>query len=93
MGDTNGNIIDAGGVKSEFINFNPSTLTYTVMIKGGAQAIGAGTAVEAPTVDTSAIRARLAILWALTLTRSGQKSVAPIVRATYQFPADPKRSK
>jgi hypothetical protein len=48
---TNGNIIDAGGVKSEFINFNPSTLTYTVMIKAGAQAVGAGTAAGAPALD------------------------------------------
>ena len=48
---TNGNIIDAGGTKSEFVNFNPSTLTYTVMLKAGGQAIGAGTAAGAPTVD------------------------------------------
>jgi hypothetical protein len=47
----NGNIIDAGGTKSEFINFNPATLTYTVMLKSGAQAINAGTATGAPTVD------------------------------------------
>jgi hypothetical protein len=48
---TNGNIIDSGGAKSEFLNFNPSTLTYNVMLKSGAQAIGAGTATGAPTVD------------------------------------------
>jgi hypothetical protein len=47
----NGNIIDSGGAKSEFVNFNPSTLTYNVMLKAGAQAIGAGTAVGAPTID------------------------------------------
>jgi hypothetical protein len=47
----NGNIIDAGGTKSEFVNFNPSALTYTLMLKSGAQAIGAGTATGAPTVD------------------------------------------
>jgi hypothetical protein len=47
----NGNIIDSGGAKSEFLNFNPSTLTYNLMLKAGSQAIGAGTAVGAPTVD------------------------------------------
>jgi hypothetical protein len=47
----NGNIIDSGGTKSEFVNFNPSTLTYNVMLKAGAQAIGAGTATGAPTLD------------------------------------------
>ena len=47
----NGNIIDSGGAKSEFVNFNPSTLTYNVMLKAGAKAIGAGTAVGAPTID------------------------------------------
>jgi parallel beta-helix repeat protein len=47
----NGNIIDAGGAKSEFVNFNPSTLTFNVMLKAGAQAIGAGTATGAPTLD------------------------------------------
>jgi len=39
----NGNIIDAGGAKAEFVNFDPSTLTYTVLLKAGAQAIGAAT--------------------------------------------------
>jgi hypothetical protein len=47
----NGNIIDAGGAKSEFVNFNPSTLTFNLMLKAGAQAIGAGTATGAPTLD------------------------------------------
>ena len=47
----NGNIIDSGGTKSEFVNFNPSTLTYNMMLKAGAPAIGAGTATGAPTVD------------------------------------------
>ena len=47
----NGNIIDSGGPKSEFVNFNPSTLTYNVMLKSGAQAIGGATATGAPTVD------------------------------------------
>jgi hypothetical protein len=46
---TNGNIIDAGGTKAEFVNFNPATLTYNVLLKSGAQAIGAGTAAGAPT--------------------------------------------
>jgi hypothetical protein len=49
-GTYNSNIIDAGGAKSEFLNFNPATLTYTVMLKSGAQAISAGIA-GAPTVD------------------------------------------
>jgi hypothetical protein len=52
---TNGNIIDAGGAKSEFVNFNPSTLTYTVLLKAGAQAIGAGTA-GSPTVDIAGVK-------------------------------------
>ena len=30
------------GTKGEFVNFNPSALTYTVMLKSGAKAIGAG---------------------------------------------------
>jgi hypothetical protein len=46
----NGNIIDTGGTKAEFLNFNPTTLTYTVLLKSTAQAIGAGTA-GAPTID------------------------------------------
>jgi hypothetical protein len=48
---TDGNIIAADGAKSEFVNFNPSALTYTVMLKSGAQAIGAATAAGAPTLD------------------------------------------
>jgi hypothetical protein len=39
----NGNVIDVGGVSSEFVNFNPATLTFNVMLKAGAQAIGPGT--------------------------------------------------
>ena len=39
----NSNIIDSGGANSEFVNFSPSTLTYTVLVKAGAQAIGAAT--------------------------------------------------
>ncbi len=46
----NGNIIETGGTKGEFVNFNPAALTYTVMLKSGAAAIGAGIA-GAPTVD------------------------------------------
>ena len=46
----NGNIIETLGTKGEFVNFNPAALTYTVMLKSGAAAIGAGTA-GAPTVD------------------------------------------
>jgi hypothetical protein len=47
----NYNIIDSGGTASEFVNFNPSTLTYDVKLKSSAQAIGAGTATGAPTLD------------------------------------------
>src|ERR1700677_2621178 len=47
---TSGNIIDTGGTKAEFLNFNPATLTYTVLLKSGAQAIKAGVA-GAPTTD------------------------------------------
>jgi hypothetical protein len=46
----NGNIIETLGTKGEFVNFNPAALTYTVMLKSGATAIGAGIA-GAPTVD------------------------------------------
>jgi hypothetical protein len=53
---TSGNIIDAGGAKSEFLNFNPSTLTYTVLLKSGAQAVGVGTAAGAPTVDIVGVK-------------------------------------
>ncbi len=37
----NGNIIETEGAKGEFLNFNPATLTYTVLLKSSAQAIGA----------------------------------------------------
>jgi hypothetical protein len=47
----NGNIIDTGGTRAEFLNFNPSTMTYTVILKAGAQAISAGTATGAPAID------------------------------------------
>ena len=52
----NGNIIDSGGAKSEFVNFNPSTLTYTMMLKAGAQAIGAGAGTGAPTLDILGVK-------------------------------------
>ncbi len=48
---TNGNIIETQGTKGELMNFNPATLTYTVLLKAGAQAVGAGTAAGAPTID------------------------------------------
>jgi Right handed beta helix region len=51
----NGNIIDAGGTKAEFVNFNPATLTYNVLLKSGAQAIGAGTA-AGPTIDILGVK-------------------------------------
>jgi hypothetical protein len=46
----NGNIIETEGAKGEFVNFNPATLTYTVLLKSSAQAVGAGTA-GAPIID------------------------------------------
>ncbi len=46
----NGNIIETQGAKGEFVNFNPATLTYTILLKSNAQAIGAGVA-GAPTTD------------------------------------------
>ncbi len=45
------NIIAAGGPTSEFVDFDPSTLTYNVMLKASAQAVGAATSASAPTVD------------------------------------------
>jgi hypothetical protein len=47
----NYNIVDSGGVSSEFLQFSPSTLSYTVMLKAGAPAITAGVSTGAPTVD------------------------------------------
>ena len=47
----NGNIIDSGGPTSEFVDFDPSRLTYNVMLKYGAKAIGAANEAGAPTVD------------------------------------------
>jgi hypothetical protein len=45
------NSIDSGGVAEEFREFSPSTLTYNLELKSGAQAIGAGVATGAPTVN------------------------------------------
>ncbi len=45
------NIIVAGGPAAEFVEFDPSSLTYNLEPKAGAAAIGAGTATGAPTVD------------------------------------------
>jgi hypothetical protein len=50
----NGNIIETEGAKGEFVNFNPATLTYTVLLKSSAQAIGAGVA-GAPTTDIAGV--------------------------------------
>jgi hypothetical protein len=44
------NIIDRLGPTGEFLNFSPSTLTYNVMLKPGAQAFGAGSA-AGPRID------------------------------------------
>ena len=38
------------GRRANLLNFNPATLTYTVLLKSSAQAIGAGVA-GAPTID------------------------------------------
>ena len=51
----NGNIIETEGAKGEFVNFNPATLTYTVLLKSTAQAIGAGVA-GAPTTDIAGVK-------------------------------------
>ncbi len=40
----NANIIAAGGPAAEFVDFDPSTLTYNLTLKAGAPAIGAGAA-------------------------------------------------
>ena len=37
----NANIIAAGGPTAEFVNFDPPNMTYNVMLKAGAPAIGA----------------------------------------------------
>ena len=53
----NGNIIETQGAKGEFVNFNPATLTYTILLKSNAQAIGAGVA-GAPTTDIVGVTRR-----------------------------------
>ncbi|MBV8349315.1 MAG: right-handed parallel beta-helix repeat-containing protein [Mycolicibacterium sp.] len=45
------NIIDPSGTASEFVNFDPSTLTYNVMLTSGAAAIGAADPEGMPAVD------------------------------------------
>jgi hypothetical protein len=47
----NGNLVDSGGAKAEFVDFNPAALTYNVLLKSSAQARSAGTAAGAPTID------------------------------------------
>jgi hypothetical protein len=49
----NENIVAAGGTLDEFVNFDPSSYTYNVMLKASppARAIGAGTATGAPALD------------------------------------------
>jgi hypothetical protein len=47
----NNNIINSEETASEFVNFNPARLTYNLMLKSVAQAIGAGTATGTPTLD------------------------------------------
>jgi hypothetical protein len=51
----NGNIVETEGTKGEFVNFNPATLTYTLLLKSGATAIGAGIA-GGPTVDILGVK-------------------------------------
>ena len=75
----NGNIIDSGGAKSEFVNFNPATLTYNVMLKAGAQAIGAGTRPERRRPSTSsASPARLPTLREPIRTHIEHKLQCPV---------------
>ncbi len=47
----NANIIDLVGPASEFVDFNPSTLAYSLGLKAGARARGAGSAQGAPLID------------------------------------------
>jgi Right handed beta helix region len=53
-GSTN-NVIDGLAPGSEFSNWNPATLTFNVLLKPGAPAIGAGTSTGAPTVDIAGV--------------------------------------
>jgi hypothetical protein len=46
-----GNVIASGGTAAEFIEFAPATLSYAVLLKAGAPAIGVAIATGAPTVD------------------------------------------
>lgn len=52
----NNNIIDSGGATGEFVNFQPSSLAYNVMLKAGAQAITGGISTSAPTVDILGVK-------------------------------------
>jgi hypothetical protein len=45
------NLIDEEGAAAEFSNFDPEKLIYDLRLKPRAQAIGAGSPAEAPTVD------------------------------------------
>ena len=49
----NGNIIDSGGAK---VNFHAAALTCTLLLKSGAQVMGAGTEAGAPTVAILGVR-------------------------------------
>ena len=75
----NGNIIETEGAKGEFVNFNPATLTYTILLKSTAQAIGAGTAPARRPSTWSATRARLPTLLERIRIRFERKIIAPIV--------------
>jgi hypothetical protein len=54
----NENIIAEGGTKAEFVNFDPLSYTYDVMLKASppAPAIGAGTATGAPALDILGVK-------------------------------------
>jgi parallel beta helix pectate lyase-like protein len=80
----NGNIIDAGGTKSEFLNFNPSTLTYTLFLKSGAPAISAGTA-GAPTVDILGV-SRTATATATATAAATATATASYTAGAYSYP-------
>jgi hypothetical protein len=64
----NSNIIETHGTKGEFVNFNPATLTYTILLKSTAQAIGAGVA-GAPTTDIVGVTRTAPYLLELIRTR------------------------
>jgi hypothetical protein len=76
----NGNLIDNGGAKSEFVNFDPSTLTYTVLLKSTAQAIGAATGVQA---NAAAVATGTATP---TVDIVGVTRTAPYTAGAYSYP-------